>query len=115
MAQLVPVVGVGHFRRGFTLLEMLVVLIIVGILSVMAYSGWEKAMWMLKAKGSADHLRNSILLARSDAMARRHNSGFPLRARSDRGGQVDDLRLRLQSGVHESDGAAPQSLDEDGA
>ena len=60
------------------MLEMLVVLIIVGILSVLAYSGWTKVMWMVQAKGSADQFRNAILLARSDAMARRHNSGLYL-------------------------------------
>jgi prepilin-type N-terminal cleavage/methylation domain-containing protein len=78
MAQLVPIVGVRHPRRGFTLIEMLVVLIIVGILSVMAYSGWTKVMWLVQAKGSADQFRNAVLLARSDAMARRHNSGLYL-------------------------------------
>jgi len=60
------------------MLEMLVVLIIVGILSSLGYSGWTKVMWMVNAKGSADQFRNAVLLARSDAMARRHNSGLYL-------------------------------------
>lgn len=57
---------------------MIVVIVIVGILSAMAHSGWNRVMWMVQAKGAADEFRNALLLARGDAMARRHNSGLYL-------------------------------------
>ena len=78
MVRAVPEDGIGRARRGFTLIEMIVVIVIVGILSVLAYSGWGRVMYMVQAKGAADEVRNAILLARADAMTRRHYSGVVL-------------------------------------
>lgn len=65
-----------HSLFGFTVLEMLVVITIIGVFAAMAIPGWKKITWKLRAGGAAEEFRNSILLARSDAMTRRRSSGI---------------------------------------
>lgn len=58
------------------MLEMLVVLVIVGILSAMAITGWHRLMWHAQALGAAHEFRDAILLARSDAITKKRHSGI---------------------------------------
>lgn len=57
---------------------MIVVIVIVGILSLLAYSGWRRVQWRIQVLGAADEFRNALLLARADALTRQRNSGFEL-------------------------------------
>jgi Tfp pilus assembly protein FimT len=57
-------------------MELMVVLVIVGILSVLAAGGWKRIQWRVQVLGAADEFRNALLLARSDATARQRNSGI---------------------------------------
>jgi len=63
-------------RRGFTLVETMIVLVLVGILTGLAAVGWQRFTWQIKVRGAMDDLRGAIQLARSDAMTKRHNSGI---------------------------------------
>lgn len=63
-------------RGGFTLIELAIVLVMVGILSAMAVTGWHRLMWHVQALGAAQEFRDAILLARSDAITKKRNSGI---------------------------------------
>lgn len=63
-------------RRGFTLMEVLVVLVLVGILTALATVGWQRFTWQVRVRGALDDLRNAIQLARSDATTRKRSSGI---------------------------------------
>jgi prepilin-type N-terminal cleavage/methylation domain-containing protein len=63
-------------RGGFTMIEMLIVLVMVGILSAMAITGWKRLMWHVQAQGAAQEFRDAIALARSDAVTKKRNSGI---------------------------------------
>lgn len=60
----------GNARRpgsGFTLLEVLVVVVLVGILASMGFGGWKRMMWRVQSVGAADDFRNALMSARSAA------------------------------------------------
>jgi len=59
-------------------MELMVVLVIAGILTVMAVGGWKRIQWRVQVLGAADEFRNALLLARSDATTRQRNSGMVL-------------------------------------
>jgi len=59
-------------------MELMVVLVLVGILSVLAVGGWKRIQWRVQVLGAADEFRNALLLARSDATTRQRNSGIVL-------------------------------------
>jgi len=63
-------------RRAYTMIEMIVVLVLVSILAGMGTLGWKRVMWRVQAYGATDALRNALLLARSDAVTRKHHSGI---------------------------------------
>jgi prepilin-type N-terminal cleavage/methylation domain-containing protein len=63
-------------RGGFTLIELVIVLVMVGILSAMAITGWNRLMWHVQGLGAAQEFRDAILLARSDAITKKRNSGI---------------------------------------
>jgi len=63
-------------RPGFTIVEMLLVVVLVGILSALASVSLKTFNSKMKVRGSVDELRDAIQLAHSDAMTRRHNSGI---------------------------------------
>jgi prepilin-type N-terminal cleavage/methylation domain-containing protein len=63
-------------QKGFTFLEMLVVLVIVGVMAGMAAITWNRTMGKYKARSAMDELRNAILQSRSDAMTRKRYSGI---------------------------------------
>jgi len=65
-------------RLAFTLIEVLIVVVIIGIASAMAGAGFSLFMKKISAKSEAYRLRDAIQLARSDAMARSRNSGIAL-------------------------------------
>lgn len=71
-------------RQAFTLIEVLIVLVIVGIATTMAGSGFNLMMRMMDAKTAAYRFRDAIQLARSDAMARARYGGIALDTSSKR-------------------------------
>lgn len=84
-------------------MELMVVLVIVGILSVLATSGWKRVQWRVQVLGAADEFRNALLLARSDATAKQRNSGIVL----DKG----NLRYRRFVDSLPTDGSADGEYD----
>jgi len=78
MAQQCPRHGVGRPHPGFTLIEVIIVLVLVGILAGMSYSGWKRVMWRVQVLGAADEFRNALMLARTDAISRQRYSGVLL-------------------------------------
>lgn len=65
-----------HSFSGFTLMEMIVVLVVIGTFASMAVPGWKRITWKLRAGGAIDEFRNAVMLAKSDAKTRRHCSGI---------------------------------------
>lgn len=65
-------------RLGFTLLEMVVIVVLIGILTTLATTSWKRINYRMKVVGAVDELRNAFQLARSDAMTRRRASGIVL-------------------------------------
>lgn len=61
---------------GFTLLEFMVVLAIVGILSGMGVVTWNKFLSRMKTTAEINELRDAIHQARSDAITRKRYSGI---------------------------------------
>jgi prepilin-type N-terminal cleavage/methylation domain-containing protein len=61
--------------RGFTLLEVLVVVTLVGIMAALASSSWRRVMWRFQSLGAADEFRGTLMLARSDARTSQSHSG----------------------------------------
>ena len=62
--------------RGFTLLEMVIVVVIVGILSSLAVAGWKSILSKVRQRSAISDLAANLMRARSDAMARSRYSGF---------------------------------------
>lgn len=60
---------------GFTLIEVLVVVSLIGILASMSFGGWKRVMWRVRSIGAADALTKALMLARSDARTSQCNSG----------------------------------------
>lgn len=58
------------------MIELLIVLVMVGILSAMAITGWKRLMWHVQALGAAQEFRDAIALARSDAITKKRHSGI---------------------------------------
>jgi len=73
----VPQVATRHeaFRGGFTLLEAMTVIVIVGVLATLGELGWSRSLRIFQGKGAAQELRNELLSARSDATTRGRYSG----------------------------------------
>ncbi len=63
-------------RHGFTLLEMVIVVVIIGILSSMAVGGWKTISTKMRSHSAIADLAMQLRRARSDAMARSRYSGF---------------------------------------
>ena len=63
---------------GFTLLEIMIAVVIVGILSTMASVSLSRYNSRMKVLGAVDDLKNAFLIARSDACTHKHNSGVLL-------------------------------------
>jgi type II secretory pathway pseudopilin PulG len=84
-------------------MELMVVVVIVGILSVLAVVGWKRIQWRVQVLGAADEFRNALLLARSDATTRQRNSGL----------YIDVGNLRYERFVDSSltDGSANGTFD----
>lgn len=61
--------------RGFTLLEVLIVTVIIGIASAAGIAGLSLFMKKVTAKADSHRLRDAMHLARSDAITRSRNSG----------------------------------------
>jgi len=60
---------VGHFRRAFTLLEVVIVLVLVVILSGLAYNALMRPMAARRLQLAADQIRAEWIRARNRAMA----------------------------------------------
>jgi len=52
--------------------------VLIGIVSGMAYGGWKRVMWRIQSLGAVDDFRGTLMLARSDAVARQRFSGVLL-------------------------------------
>lgn len=70
--------GAGRPHPGFTIIEVLIVVVLIGIVSAMAYGGWKRVMWRVHALGAVDEFRGALMLARSDATTRQRFSGVLL-------------------------------------
>ena len=89
----------GRKPHGFTLMEVMIGLVIVGILSAMASVTLKTINSKMKVQGSLDDLRNAIQLAHSNAMTQKHNSGILIDVPNHR-----YLRFVDSSGAGASDG-----------
>lgn len=63
---------------GFTLIEVLTVVILIGVVTAFVASSWGRFSERVRARSHSDELMESILLARSDAMARMRLSGIAI-------------------------------------
>jgi prepilin-type N-terminal cleavage/methylation domain-containing protein len=63
-------------KPGFTMIEMIVVVVVVGLLAGMGSSVWKKTTAKMRAQGDFDGMHKSLLLAKSDAMSKKHHSGI---------------------------------------
>ena len=63
-------------RAGFSMIELAIVVVLVGIVSAMAVTGWNRLTWHVRALGAAQEFRDAVLLARSDAVTRKRHSGI---------------------------------------
>jgi prepilin-type N-terminal cleavage/methylation domain-containing protein len=70
-------------RHGFTLLELLVVIAIVGIVGGLSIVGWSSFLARLKSHGTANQIRDALVLARMDAKSRLRNTGVLLDTAND--------------------------------
>jgi len=68
----------GRSIHGFTLLEVMVAVAIVGILSLMASTSLKRYISRMKVLGAVDDLRNAFQVARADATTNKHHSGVLL-------------------------------------
>lgn len=59
--------------RGFTLVEVMVVLVLVGIMTTAAVSGYQSLVQGVRVKTASQDLFSSLLLARSEAVKRNAN------------------------------------------
>jgi type IV fimbrial biogenesis protein FimT len=66
--------GIGlHRRKGFTVLELLVTLVITAFLLLMAVPSFQQFTWRQQMKAAVGNLHNDLLLARSEAIFRNSN------------------------------------------
>jgi type IV fimbrial biogenesis protein FimT len=63
---------------GFTLLEILIVLVLVGVVTSLAVGGVVKIQARSQARAAIEDMFTSLHLARSDAVARQRNSGVAI-------------------------------------
>lgn len=70
--------GVRRPHPGFTIIEVLIVVVLIGIVSGLAYGGWKRVMWRVNSLGAVDEFRGALMLARSDATTRQRFSGVLL-------------------------------------
>jgi len=74
-----PQIRRGRTRvRGFTLLEILIVLVLVGVVTSLAVGGVVKIQARSQARAAIEDMFTAIHLARSDAVARQRNSGVAI-------------------------------------
>lgn len=66
------------FRRGFTLIELMVVLAIAAILAVVAAPAFSELIVGQRARAAASALQDSLWMARSEAIKRNRSVGFEL-------------------------------------
>lgn len=75
MRKQTPHIRAKRMDRGFTLLEVLVVVALVGILATMVGGSWKRVMWKVRSVGAAEEFRGALMFARSDARTSQSYSG----------------------------------------
>jgi len=76
-----------------------VVLAMVGIVAAMGATAWKRLVWNVQARGAVEEFRDAILLARSDAVTRKRNSGIFIDA-----SRMRYMRFVDSSSLGEADG-----------
>lgn len=83
----------GRWRqRGFTLVELMLVIVILGILFALAYPDYELWIENIKTRNFADSVQNGLRLTRAEAARRNSNVDFVLtkaRPNNDKDSNVD--------------------------
>ncbi|MCP4568570.1 MAG: prepilin-type N-terminal cleavage/methylation domain-containing protein [FCB group bacterium] len=62
-------------RRGFTLIEMMTIVVIIGIVSAMAFPKFGAAMHRLEFRNAGRHMVSKLRLARSTAISQKQQYG----------------------------------------
>lgn len=65
-----------RLSRGFTFVEVMIVVVLVGVLSAVAMGTWDKFNGKMRAADAAKELRGALLTARSDALTRKRQGGI---------------------------------------
>ncbi|WP_017326410.1 GspH/FimT family pseudopilin [Synechococcus sp. PCC 7336] len=72
------VMAVRHLERGFTILELLAVLALIGIVTAVSAAGWYRTRQNLEANSLAKQLQGALQAARFEAMKRNRPVSFVL-------------------------------------
>jgi len=76
MTVIPPLRNGSQHETGVTMIEMMVVLVVIGLLVGMGSTVWKKTNAKMRAQGDFDGMHKSLLLAKSDAMTKKHHSGI---------------------------------------
>lgn len=84
-------------RNGFTLMELLIVIVMIGILSAMGVAGFRKVFARSQARASVEELLTTLQRTHSDATNRQRHSGVVIAP--DTGTKFKDAAGILRTGL----------------